>query len=147
MTIRQIILGLIIGSGIIALLLAGTLGVIYYKPELIGLKDPSDTTKVEELPPPPPPPEPLRFVHIEPTVEISRQQLAFFENEVIKKDELLIKKDSLLNMEKFLRDSLKSEYQKIRDCKDSVKRQHTNFDKLLKEKNLLVDSVSKVNQE
>ncbi len=148
MTMRQLIIAVIIGSGIIALLLAGALGVVYYKPELIGLKDPSDTTKVEEPPPPPPPPpEPLRFVHIEPTVEISRQQLAFFENEVIIKDELKIKKDSLLNLEKFLRDSLKVEFQKIKDCKDSVKRQFINYDNLLKEKNLLADSVGKVEQE
>lgn len=150
MTWRQLIIGIIIVSVLFALIMLGLLGVLKYKPELIGIRSGADSTIVEqpikEIPAEMPKPEPLKFVHIEPTVEISKAQLYLFEWEVHKKNELMVKFDSLKRIEKYLRDSLKSNDNTLRAFKDSLSRAYKNADKAIKNKDDMQDSLSKVNE-
>lgn len=142
---RQLIIGIIIASAVFALIIGGFIAVVEYKPEMLGIKDPSDTTKVVEkieLPKP----VPIRTVHIEPTVEISQAELLNFEWQVIRKDELYISIDSLKRIEKYLRDSIKANSQTIYRYKDSVKRANYNADKAMKLKQELSDSLAQISE-
>lgn len=145
MNMRQLIIGIIIVSAVFALIMAGIIGVFKYKPELIGIKDKSDTTKVKKIEKPVKKETPviLHDVYYEPTVEISQEMLEKLELGLLKNDDYIVKIDSLKNIEKYLRDSLKSGYSKEMAYRDSLKRSMSNFSNILKEKNFLSDSLSR----
>mgnify|MGYP000047133902 CR=1 FL=1 len=143
MTWKQLLIGIIIVSSVLAILMGGLIGVIKYRPDLLGIKDNKDTTKVQKVDKPKKIIKPLKPVYIEPTVQISKKQLAFFENEVIKKNEFSIKIDSLMRIEKYLRDSLKNIAETIRFHQDSVKRANSIAEKSEKNAKELQDSLTK----
>ncbi|MCX8010036.1 MAG: hypothetical protein N3A61_02690, partial [Ignavibacteria bacterium] len=133
----------IIVSSVLAILMGGLIGVIKYRPDLLGIKDNKDTTKIQKVDKPKKIIKPLKSVYIEPTVQISKKQLAFFENEVIKKNELSIKIESLVRIERYLRDSLKNIAETIRFHQDSVKRANSIAEKSEKDAKDLQDSLIK----
>ena len=150
MTFRQLIIGIIIVSAFFAFIMLSLIAVIQYKPHWIGFQgeisdslsvDDKISEEIEKLPPP----VPLKYVHIEPTVEISQSELYHIESKLQKYREILIKFDSLLNTEKFLRDSLKKNAEIIVLYGDSLKRAINNINKAHDIKDLLNDSINTLN--
>lgn len=77
MTWKQLLIGIIIVSVVLSLLMLGLIGVIKYRPDLLGIKEQIDTAKIAQNQKPKKI-QPLKPVYIEPTVHISQKQLAFF---------------------------------------------------------------------
>lgn len=141
MTWKQLLIGIIVVSGVLSLLMLGMIGIIKYRPDLLGIRDTADTTKNVQIQKPRNI-RPIRPVYIEPTVQISQKELAFFENELIKKNEIFIKNDSLLRIEKYLRDSIKNIYETIKFYQDSTKRANSIAENSLSKVKSLEDSIT-----
>jgi len=146
MTWKQLLIGIIIVSVVLSLLMLGLIGVIKYRPDLLGIKEQIDTAKITQNQKPKKI-QPLKPVYIEPTVHISQKQLAFFEKEAILKNELMIKNDSLLKLEKFLRDSIKTIFETIRFYQDSTKRANFVAENAIKKQQNISDSLNRLQNE
>lgn len=146
MNLRQLVIGFIVLAVISAILLGSLLAVFEYKPEWIGLPAKIDSTQAAkqiEMPKP----KPVKPVYIEPAVKITEKQLALFENGMINLEIMKQKKDSLIRLEKFLRDSLYKNYVQSKSMQDSVKRAIFNMDNAVKNQNFVNDSLNRLSAE
>lgn len=146
MNLRSLFIALSVMAAILAVLIFAGIGVYKYKPEWIGMQNPSDTTKKKvELPPPAP-------VFIKPVKEerlslITQSQLAAYEKIVLDRNGLSKQKDSLNGIINFMKDSLKRVNVGVNNYKDSLKRNEYNISIERKSRQTLNDSLAKVSAE
>jgi flagellar motility protein MotE (MotC chaperone) len=133
-----IIIAIVTGTFLVSLMTV--VGIYFYDPEILGFPAPKDKVREKE--------ETMLSVDDLPvteTVNITKSRMDFFEKTLIQKQRLESEKDSLLMLEKSLRDSLKKNNE-IR--KNAIEQKQTAQKKLsdtLKVISTLNDSLRKLN--